>query len=412
MAKACNFTMMSQNSKRTETETIFLTTSIRSARVVNALGSFLRSPYPPQKVCLRLAEDCCWQEYMDFFMQYRRLHPDRSFDLEVEGIPYYTRQYYTRGPYYAETGALARVLKEIGKNQLRSLTFKNLGFAGNLTPLVHIITTNHATSLEEFRCWSFFNSDTQRDPGISAASFTALRKVTFSWWYQTPDEAMLMLAEHPTVEDMTLIAPPADRLSELFDTLRRSSNTLSLKKLVIQKTQVNHLKPLASFLKHNATLEELDIAINPLGGSLGLLTRALDINDTLHKLRIRGRSFWPHDTGFFLVLLEDWNYTLGNLDVSFRNYRWRGLQRRYKIKAAELEFDRLKFLLKLNQYNRKKLLQYCWPPSSSQSPPPPSTQEWIDTIISTKDDPSITFYYLIRNPSLLCGCRSSRDDHH
>jgi hypothetical protein len=355
----------------------------------------------PRKVCLKLDERYR-EQYRYFFMQYKFFYPRKCFDLEVQGNtpgdPGYPR---TRNRNYTSI-LVGDILDQIGKNQLRSLALTNLSLRGNLTSLVSSIAGRQSKSLKEIHCDCRFHESACVNPGGSARLVlsTCLQKTTFNFGgvlsHIFHPETLTTIAGLKSLKELTLIAPPSNLLPGFFEALHQ--NSTPLQKLVIQKTRIGEaylgMVGLTLFVEHSRTLQKLDIAI-PDADSLLALVTTLETNSTLRKLLIRGCPQKPHVTARLLHLLEETNTTLVELEVEVS-------PQNLSTDAQRLQYDQMKFLLKLNRFHRKRLLGGRGEEVSSTTRMM-DTEAWIDAIISVKDKVSVTFYYLIRNPSLLCG---------
>lgn len=155
--------------------------------------------------------------------------------------------------------------------------------------------------------------------------------------------------------------------------------------------------PIASALEHNTTLQRLSIMTRvgtdeqsqaKLNRSLQAIAGSFQSNAALQHFSfhlmggIRGYNadrIHPMLVEPFCKVFEDGEqYTLRTLSLEYRNQG--------KLQLTE----KMQFQLNLNQAGRYKLLK-----SSA------THQDWIDAVVAFREDVSISFFFLSRNPSLL-----------
>jgi hypothetical protein len=153
----------------------------------------------------------------------------------------------------------------------------------------------------------------------------------------------------------------------------------------LSATNLNHA---AAWLWHNPSLQEFQAHV-PEFVSLQPFVAALENNSNLKRLRLYGALHFPLDDLSALVdLLETkQQYTLEQLHIGCP------LLLGGQIQKAQQEIIQLQFLLKLNQFHRKQMLS-CAAGKEEQD-------ECVQTLIHAKEEPSVVFYFLTHNPSLI-----------
>jgi len=179
----------------------------------------------------------------------------------------------------------------------------------------------------------------------------------------------------------------------------------SLQRLTLRdmtEVQDQHIERMAEALRSNESLREFTICTPNLGERSGrAMGRVLQANRRLHKLEIQLNS---GEAAIPITEILQANCSLKRLDLFFngfisprireaftemlrRNYRLLDLNGSVWRGQSNLEID---FYLRLNRAGRGDLLTE----HSSRS-------QWVDTLISQRDDLSIVFSLLSMNPSLL-----------
>ena len=165
-----------------------------------------------------------------------------------------------------------------------------------------------------------------------------------------------------------------------------------------------HIEMMAEALQTNKTLESVSIRANKLGASAGMaMSRVLKTNRTLERLRVQLSS--DEFAGPIVEALHD-NKNLQKLGLILPNDVNQKVREQltlemtqmlrksnYNLKDVDLvgwkANNRIRFYLKLNQTGRRSLLAEG-----------ATRDQWAKTLVSHKDDVSIIYYFLKRNPQL------------
>jgi hypothetical protein len=115
------------------------------------------------------------------------------------------------------------------------------------------------------------------------------------------------------------------------------------------------------------------------GQGWAVVAAALEHNQTLEKLDIEGKSLSVDEQKAFTTMLEK-NSTL----------------RSVKIPVDEKTQSRIDFYTKLNRLGRRDLLQNV------------PRKRWVEAVIDADGDLSVLFYWLKKNPALLCDAEKER----
>lgn len=116
------------------------------------------------------------------------------------------------------------------------------------------------------------------------------------------------------------------------------------------------------------------------------LARLMEYNTNLKEVRINYGGFKISRSALHALMhmLQYKNYSLETLDFDCRTLRYISKQRR----------ERMQFYLTLNRSGlRQKLLD---PKANATS------REWVDAVISNREQSSMVFYLLSNNPSMIC----------
>lgn len=225
------------------------------------------------------------------------------------------------------------------------------------------------------------------------------------------DSMVTALSEIPSIEEVSIIhsriSAEADDDNWDGNSLKDLCSSNSLKVLTLtfgSELRDGHIEAMAEALQANTTLKNISIRASNLGVTAGLaMGRVLNSNRTLERLRVQlssdehavpivdalrknrhlqrlglvlpsdvNKQIREHFTTEMTNMLANRNYNLQDLDL----VGWR----------ASLE---IRFYIKANQAGRRSLLAEGAP-----------REQWVDTLISHKDDLSIMYYFLSRNPQL------------
>jgi hypothetical protein len=300
---------------------------------------------------------------------------------------------------------IASLLNATAPNKLMSFEIQEVNLLGEMTPLVDAL--ERQTQLEEFSRSYSCSSAGESDPVALAGAVSRLQCLR-SVQYEFPrnsaldhDTALQMvtpLLRMNALEELELEYLPAEILGDFFTALNDSTcrvKTLKLNvfrpgSLISSQTILNQV---ASMLEQNSCLEELHTGIDKKI-SIANLGVALQRNTSLRVLDLWFMGVCKkNDVDVFLDLLENYNTTLQVMEGFLFHLPKTDKETNQKI-------DKIHFLLELNRnHQRNRLLGATLQHHADAEDP--TNDDWVDVILSSKNNVSVLFYYLSINPSLM-----------
>jgi hypothetical protein len=274
---------------------------------------------------------------------------------------------------------LVPLLNQLVNNQLRVLSLGNSLVGEDLGPLAEAL--GHQQNLVSFGCSSRLEADPT--PLVNVlAGLPNLKEILLGPYFfdhcseLSAREMAATLSEMDQMEEFGFhpnISPPASAFVEAFQP------QFNLKKCAAAK----HLHYAAQLIRNNISLELIRMLfIEELEEtSFASLIAALTGNTHLLELDLFDHTPTKQELDVLLSLLKSHNFTLENLEF----------QKHTLDAESSKTLDEIKFLLRLNKHFDRKLLL-----AGSATP-----EDWANVIVRAKDEVSVVFYYLSKNPSLL-----------